>query len=259
MASLGIDIGGSGIKGALIDEITGKLLTDRLRIETPEHAKPADVAAVVDEVVRHFDWKKPVGCGFPAIVREGVAYSAANVDDSWIGTNVAELLSQKTGCEFHVLNDADAAGMAEMAFGVGKEYPKGVVMVITLGTGIGTAVFLDGRLLPNAELGHIELRGKDAEKRASAAVRTRHKLSWKKWAKQVQEYLSTIEMLLSPDLIIIGGGVSKNADKFLPYIKLRARIVPAKFRNEAGLIGAAIHAYRLTSSTPAKTKKPALR
>ena len=247
MAILGIDIGGSGIKGALVDLETGEFTTPRHRIITPEGALPADVAVVVKEMVAHFEYSGPIGCGFPAIVRDGVVYSAANVDKSWIGVDANKLFSDATGCPVCTLNDADAAGTAEMAYGVGKDYQKGIVLLLTLGTGIGTAIFVDGHLLPNTELGHIEIRGKDAEKRASAAVRTKKKLSWKAWSTRLQEYLSTIEMLLSPDVIVIGGGISKDSKKYFPLIKTRAKMLPATLLNQAGIVGAALYAHQKVS------------
>lgn len=241
MEVLGIDVGGTGIKAGIVDIEKGILTTDRLRMLTPEHARPNDVALVVNEVVKAFKWTGIIGVGFPTIIRNGVSLSAANIDASWIGTDVANLFSSVTGCSVYVVNDADAAGIAEMTFGAGKGR-CGVVIMITLGTGIGTAVFVDGKLVPNTEFGHIEIRGKDAETRASTTQREKKNMSYKKWAKLLQEYFSTLEKLLSPDLLIIGGGVSKSADKFLPYIKLRAEIVPAQMRNEAGIIGAAMYA-----------------
>ena len=242
MSILGIDIGGSGIKGGLVDMYTGDLVGDRYRLSTPEDAKPNDVAKVVDQVRAHFEYEGPIGIGFPAIVREGVALSAANIDESWINTNVEKLVGEMTGCPTFVLNDADAAGIAEMAFGAGKSVEHGVVLMLTVGTGIGSAVFVNRHLLPNTEFGHLEIRGKDAERRASDATRKRKNLSWEDWAKRFQEYLNTIEMLIGPDLIIIGGGVSKNPDVFFPYLKVRAKMVSAELQNEAGIIGAAMYA-----------------
>ncbi len=242
MSILGIDIGGSGIKGGLVDMYTGDLVGDRYRLPTPEDAKPNDVAKVVDQVRAHFEYEGPIGIGFPAIVREGVALSAANIDESWINTNVEKLVGEMTGCPTFVLNDADAAGIAEMAFGAGKSVEHGVVLMLTVGTGIGSAVFVNRHLLPNTEFGHLEIRGKDAERRASDATRKRKNLSWEDWAKRFQEYLNTIEMLIGPDLIIIGGGVSKNPDVFFPYLKVRAKMVSAELQNEAGIIGAAMYA-----------------
>lgn len=242
---LGIDIGGSGIKGAPVDLKKGKFAAERLRIETPQPSKPKAVAKVVGELVKHFDYKGPIGCTFPAVIQRGVALSAANVDKSWIGTDAATLFREQTGCPMLVLNDADAAGYAEMKHGAGKGR-DGVVIMLTFGTGIGTAVFLDGKLLPNTEFGHVEIRGKDAEHRASANVRKEKDLSWKEWAKRVEEYLQHMEMLLTPDLFIIGGGVSKRHEKFLPLLGgIRAEIVPAELFNDAGIVGAAMAAREM--------------
>lgn len=241
MEILGIDVGGSGIKGAVVDPVTGSLLTERKRLPTPEGAKPEDVAQTCAELVHQFGYEGVIGCGFPAPILQGVAMMAANIHPTWIGTNVNELLTQYTGCRTFTLNDADAAGIAEMKFGAGKDV-KGVVLVITLGTGIGTAIFTDGILVPNAEFGHLKIRGKDAEWRASDAARQRKDLSWKKYAKRLQEFLSEMEKLFWPELIIIGGGLSKNVEKFLPYISTRAKITPALFLNNAGIVGAAVYA-----------------
>ncbi|KPL83282.1 polyphosphate glucokinase [Thermanaerothrix daxensis] len=240
--ALGIDIGGSGIKGAVVDLESGKLLTERLRLPTPAQAKPEAVAEVVADLVRALRWSGVIGCGFPAVVHHGIALTAANVHKNWIGTDVNRLLSEATGCPTFTLNDADAAGIAEMRFGVGKENSRGVVIMLTLGTGIGSAIFTDGYLVPNTEFGHLKIRGKDAEWRASDAARKRKKLTWKKYAKRLQEYLNEMENLFWPDLFIIGGGLSKQADKFLPLLSLRTRIVPAQLQNLAGIIGAALYA-----------------
>ncbi len=242
MGILGIDIGGSGIKGCLVDVVQGTLESPRFRLDTPEGARPNEMAAVVREVVSHFDYKGPVGYGFPAVVLNGVVYTAANIDKSWIGQDAAELFKGFTKCPAYVLNDADAAGVAEMKFGVGRDFPKGVVLMLTLGTGIGSAIFLDGKLVPNLEFGHLEIRGKDAEHRASDAARQRKDLSWEKWAMRLQEYLSTVESLIWPDVVILGGGVSKEWQKFMPFLKLRAKILPAQLLNQAGMIGAALYA-----------------
>lgn len=242
MDILGIDIGGSGIKGAIVDVATGEVKTERYRLETPEGAKPADIAETVDQVVKKFSYRGPVGIGFPAVVIHGVCYSAANIDASWIGINADELVGNVTGLPVHTVNDADAAGVAEMRFGAGRGIDRGVVIMLTIGTGIGSAVFTDGHLVPNTELGHLEIRGKDAERRASDAARKRKNLSWEEWADRFQEYLETIEKLFSPDLIILGGGASKEAELFLPHLFARAKIVPARLLNQAGIIGAAIYA-----------------
>jgi polyphosphate glucokinase len=246
MHILGIDIGGSGIKGAPVNIDTGELLTERYRIPTPQPAIPDAVGDVVTEIVHQFEWKGPIGCTFPAIIKDGVAFSAANVDKSWIGTNGQKLFRKKTGCPTLLINDADAAGIAEMEFGAGKG-EMGVVIMLTLGTGIGSAVFLNGALVPNTELGHLEIRGKDAESRASDRIREERDLSWEKWAEKIDEYLQRVEFLFSPDLFIIGGGVSKKYDKFLPLLHTRARIVPAQLFNDAGIVGAALAAKTLAS------------
>ncbi|MCB0114121.1 MAG: ROK family protein, partial [Caldilineaceae bacterium] len=208
MAILGIDIGGSGIKGALVDAESGELLTDRKRIETPQPATPTAVAEVIKELVDHFEWTGSVGCTFPAIIRNGVVHSAANVDKSWIGTDAKKLFEAKTGCNVTVINDADAAGIAEMVFGAGRDVP-GVVIVLTLGTGIGSALFVDGHLAPNTELGHLEMNGGDAEQQTADSARDREDLGWKAWGKRLNQYFQMVEFLLSPDLFIVGGGVSK--------------------------------------------------
>ncbi|HJW84939.1 MAG TPA: ROK family protein [Anaerolineae bacterium] len=247
MEILGIDIGGSGIKGAPVDVDTGTLTAERYRVETPQPSTPDAVADAVADVVRHFKWKGPLGCTFPAVIKEGVAYSAANVDRTWIGANGQKLLKKKTRCPAVVLlNDADAAGMAEMTFGAGQGQP-GVVFVLTFGTGIGSAVFVNGVLLPNTELGHLPLRGKDAEQRASDRVRAEKGWSWKKWARRVNEYLAQLDALFSPDLYVVGGGVSRKFDKFGPYLTARAEIVPAQLLNEAGIVGAALAAKAIVS------------
>ena len=241
MDVLGIDIGGSGIKGAPVDSTRGTLLKPRHRIPTPQPSRPEAVAHVVAEVVRHFEWSGPVGCTFPAIVQGGIVHSAANVDTLWIGTDGKSLLEDFTGCPVILLNDADAAGIAEMTFGAGKDH-RGVVMILTFGTGIGSAIFTEGKLLPNTELGHLIIRGKDAESRASERAREEHEWGWKAWAKRVNEYLAYVEALFSPDLFIFGGGISKNHNEFFHLLSTRAPIVPAAFFNEAGIVGAALAA-----------------
>ncbi len=239
MQVLGIDIGGSGIKGAPVDIQKGEMLTERFRIPTPQPAKPKPVAKTVAEIAKNFDWRGPIGCGFPAVVQQGITRTAANVHDKWIGSNAAVLFSQTTGCPVTVINDADAAGLAEMAFGAGKGR-TGVVLLVTVGTGLGTSLFTDGVLLPNTELGHIEIDGKDAELLASDAARKRNDLSWRQWGKRLDIYLTRMEQLVWPDLIILGGGVSKKHPKFLPHLTVQAEIVIAETFNEAGIIGAAL-------------------
>lgn len=239
---LGVDIGGSGVKGALVDIETGKLLTERLRLETPKNGKPDEVAKLVNEIIQHFSWSGLVGVGFPAVIRNGVAITAANISEKWIGLNVNQLLAQNTNCSMYTVNDADAAGLAEMGFGAGKNESDGVVMMLTFGTGIGSALFTDRHLVPNTELGHLIIDGKDAERSASAAARERKEWTWKQWAKRVQRYLDMLESLFYIDLIIVGGGVSKDSEKFFPHLKTRARIVPAELFNQAGIVGAALFA-----------------
>jgi polyphosphate glucokinase len=241
--TLGIDIGGTGIKGAPVDLEQGTLAADRFRIPTPEGGSPGDVARVVGEIVTHFDTTGPVGCTFPAVIQHGTALTAANVDNAWIGTDAQALFEGEVKRSFTVVNDADAAGIAEMEHGAGRGV-SGTVVIVTLGTGIGSALFSDGVLVPNTEFGHLEIRGKAAEVRASEKAREDHDLNWGKWAKRVNEVLNHIEALVCPDLFIIGGGVSKKSEKFLPQIQTRANVVPAQLLNEAGIVGAAIAASR---------------
>ena len=242
MQALGVDIGGSGIKAAPVDLASGQLLAERQKIETPQPSIPKAVAVVVTELTRSFGWSGPVGITFPGVVADGTTWTAANVDQAWIGLDARALLAEATGLEVSMLNDADAAGMAEMAFGAGKGV-AGTVLMLTFGTGIGSALFTDGTLVPNTEFGHIQVHGADAEKRASDHARERHDLSWEKWAARVDQYLRHMEALLSPQLIIIGGGVSRKSDKFVPLLTgVRARIVTAAMHNDAGIVGAAMHA-----------------
>ena len=239
MKVLGVDIGGSGVKGAPVSTKRGVMLDERFRIPTPEGAEPEDVAEVVKQVAKHFKWKGPIGCGFPAVIQHGVARTAANVSNNWIGTDAARLFSDATNCPVKVVNDADAAGLAEMKFGAGKGL-DGLVFIITIGTGLGTALFTDGVLVPNTELGHIELDCFDAESRASDAARKRDELSWEEWAQRFDHYLNAIEALFWPDLFILGGGASKKIDRFFEHLTVKAKVVPAKLKNEAGIIGAAL-------------------
>ena len=235
----GIDVGGSGIKGAPVDTQTGKLVAERIRVKTPRPATPEAIVATAVEVVRRSGWDGPVGCGFPAVVKDGVVRTAANIDEAAIGFDLQGRLEQEVGSPVRVINDADAAGLAEMRWGAGRGI-EGVVLMLTLGTGIGTSLFVEGRLVPNTELGHIEIRGKDAEHRASDSARKRDDLSWREYAERLDEYLHRIEDLLWPDLIVIGGGISKKAEKFLPHLTARTRVVPAQMLNEAGIAGAAL-------------------
>lgn len=238
MQILGIDIGGSGIKGALVDAQTGEMVTERFRVETPKSAKPSDVAECVKQIVEHFKWTGKVGCGFPAVIQHGVVKTASNIDKSWIGVNARELFNQVTGCEFQVVNDADAAGLAEMSFGAGVNQ-MGVVVLVTIGTGIGSAVFTDGVLVPNTELGHVMVKDQVGEKYASDATRKKEDLNWEKWAKRLNDYLDRIEFLVWPDLILIGGGASKKFEKYASELKPRAVLKPAQLENNAGIVGAA--------------------
>lgn len=244
MNILGIDIGGSGVKGAPVDLEWGEFATERLRIETPQPSTPEAVAQVVKEIVDHFGINAPFGCTFPAVVRHGVTLTAANVDKSWVGTNAQELFQRVTGRPLCILNDGDAAGVAEMKYGAGRNR-QGVVIMLTFGTGIGSAIFIDGHLLPNTEFGHVEMKGGDAEHYASAQIRKDEDLSWKKWAARVDEYLHYMEMLFSPDLFIIGGGVSKRHEKFLPRLTIHTEVIPAQLLNDAGIIGAALLAQEM--------------
>ena len=244
MEILGIDIGGSGIKGAIVDTESGEFVTERLRIATPQPAKPDAVASVVAEISAHFKWSAPIGCTVPAVVQGGLTKTAANIHESWIGADAAGLMQENTGNPVVLLNDADAAGIAEMKFGAGSGR-CGLVAILTLGTGIGSSLFIDGRLVPNTELGHLIIRGKDAESRATDRARQEKGYSWKQWGKRVSEYLEYLESLLWPDLFIIGGGVSKKYHKFFPYIRCRTEIVPAQLRNRAGIVGAAVAAEAL--------------
>ena len=237
----GIDIGGSGIKGGLVDLETGELDGERLRIVTPQPSTPEAVADVVAEIVEKFGWTGPVGVTLPCVVKRGVALTAANVDKGWVDTDAAALFAHRLGRtteDVVVLNDADAAGMAEIRYGAGAG-KSGVVVLLTFGTGIGSAVFLDGRLVPNTEFGHLEVDGHDAEKRAAASVKDEKDLSWEEWTHRVTRYLRTLEDLIWPDLVIAGGGVSKKADKWLPMLKVRTEVVPAALKNDAGIVGAA--------------------
>lgn len=252
MNVLGIDVGGSGIKGALVDTGSGALVTDRFRLETPQPAKPKPVIKTIDTLVKYFDYSGPLGVGFPAIVSEGTLLSAANVSNKWIGYEGANGISEKTGCPVTMLNDADAAGIAEMRFGAGRER-NGVVIILTLGTGIGSALFVDGKLVPNTELGHLFLRGqkRDVENQTSDRIRTTRKLGWKSWARQLDAYLQHLEFVFSPDTFVLGGGVSKKHQKFLPYLTVDAEVVPAQLRNEAGIVGAALAAAEGEVAGPA--------
>lgn len=238
---LGIDVGGSGIKGAPVDLGKGAFAADRLRIATPQPATPEAVCGVIGEIVEHFDEVRgdsPIGVTIPGVVVGGVVRSAANIDKSWVGCDVRALLEKALGHDVLVVNDADAAGVGELEYGA-ADHQKGLVVLTTLGTGIGTALLYDGTLVPNAELGHIEIDGVDAETRAAASAQEREHLSWVAWAERLQAYYTALENLLCPDLFVVGGGVSKESDKFLPLLRLRTPIKAATLKNKAGIIGAA--------------------
>ncbi|MFF7179442.1 polyphosphate--glucose phosphotransferase [Streptomyces sp. NPDC008121] len=245
MNVFGVDIGGSGIKGAPVDLERGALAEPRHKVLTPHPATPDDIAGCVAEVVEHFGWSGPVGVTFPGVVTGSTIRTAANVDKGWVGVDAGKLFGDRLGGRaVTVLNDADAAGVAEMTFGAGRDR-QGTVIMLTLGTGIGSALFVDGRLVPNTELGHLELKGHDAEKRASVKAKEDEDLSWEHWARRLHKYLAHVEMLFSPDLFILGGGVSRKADKFLPLIEgIEAEIVPAALQNDAGIVGAAMASKR---------------
>ncbi len=251
--ALGIDFGGSGIKGAPVDLTSGALVAERLRIPTPEPATPHTVAEVVAQIVEHFRRLlsyDAIGVTVPAVVTHGLVRTAANIDASWIGTDAGALFSARIASPVYVVNDADAAGVAEARFGAARD-SAGLVVVTTLGTGIGSALLFDGALIPNSELGHLQVDGHDAETRAASAARESEGLSWREWADRLQRYYGALEDLLWPTLIVVGGGVSKKADKFLPLLHLRAPIVAAQLRNEAGTVGAAVlAAEQLAASAP---------
>jgi polyphosphate glucokinase len=239
--AIGIDVGGTGIKGALVDVKKGELLSERLKYPTPEGGEPEDIAKVVLQIAQELDGKSsdlPIGICFPAVVKHGITKSAANVSKRWINLNAEDLFEKTFGKKVLVVNDADAAGYAEVRFGAAKDR-DGLVIMTTLGTGIGGAIFIDGELVPNAELGHLEIDGVDYETKASFAAKEREGLSFAQWSKRLQRYYETLEKLFTPDLFIVGGGVSKQHEEFLPLLKLETEIVPAKKRNSAGIIGAA--------------------
>ena len=239
---LGVDIGGTGIKGALVNTKTGTLASERFRLETPQPANPKNVTATFKKVVDHFNYKGPIGCGFPAVMKNGVAFTASNIHKDWIGTNAGKLFSEATGCEVVVLNDADVAGVAEIKFGVGEDI-MGTVILITIGTGLGSAIFLDGKLLPNSEFGHVYLKGHDevAEKFASNSARKRDDLKYEEWAVRFKSYLEHLQFLFSPDLFILGGGASKKVHKYDQVLEdIRTPIKTAEMLNEAGIIGATL-------------------
>lgn len=238
--AFGIDVGGSGVKGAIVDLDTGQLISERFRLDTPQPATPEAVTKAVAEVVRHFGWTGPLGVTYPGVVVNGIVQTAANVDDSWIGTNAAESMSAALGGQkVTVLNDADAAGLAEQRYGAGRN-TNGVVVLLTFGTGIGSAVIHNGILLPNTEFGHIEVGGKEAEHRAASSVKERKEWSYRRWTTEVTRVLEAIENAIWPDLFIAGGGISRKADKWIPLLKNRTPVVAAVLLNSAGIVGAAM-------------------
>jgi len=255
---LGIDIGGSSIKAAPVDTGTGSILAQPKQVSLPESPVPDMICEAIGGIVEHFDWRGPLGCGYPGVVRNGIACSAAHVADAWLGVNLESRLREQTGATVRVINDADAAGLAEMRFGAGRDHyhaDGGTVLMFTLGTGIGSALFRDGRLFPNTEFGHVYMKeGIEGEDMAAAAVRVREGLSWDVWGLRVNRFLEEMNKLLSPDLVIIGGGVSENFSKFGSYLKACPEIVPAKMGNKAGIIGAAL-ALTLHFSNPTPDEK----
>ncbi len=253
---LGVDVGGTGIKGAIVDVHTGQLVTERHRIPTPKPATPQAVAETFAAVTEHFQWTGKVGCGFPSILKNGVCHSAANIDKSWIGTNVEELFQQESNCLVSVCNDADVAGLAELQFGAGKD-KKDVVILLTIGTGIGSAMFINGELVPNTELGHLYLKKHKlvAEKYTSNYVRKTEDLEWDEWAKRFNQYLKHVERLFTPDLLILGGGGSKKFDNFSRYLDINTEIVPAQMLNNAGIIGAAVLGSKIEIKDTVKVEK----
>jgi len=246
---IGVDIGGTGVKGGVVDLAIGDLIGERVRVETPQPATPAAVADVVAEVIGGLGASGPVGLTVPAVVMHGVVRTAANIDEAWIGTDAEALFRERLGVDCLVLNDADAAGLAEVRFGAGKGR-DGVVLVVTLGTGIGSGLFVDGTLVPNSELGHIQLKGRDAEEFAAESVREVDDLSWKKWGRRVGTYLRHLDALFSPELFIIGGGVSKKFDRYTDYLEVDTEVVPATLQNQAGIVGAALALSEARAPSP---------
>ena len=238
MKVLGIDIGGSAVKGAPVETKTGKLLAERFRIETPTNLSPAQMADAIAELAQQFNWRGPIGIGFPGVVHGSTILTAANLDKRFVGCDAGKLFAHSTGCKVRVTNDAAAAGIAEMRFGAGKHF-SGKALLLTLGTGVGSALFFRGVLYP-CELGHLPWKGKSAEKYVAASVKHEKDLSWHEWGRALGKYIKIVERILWPELIIIGGGVSAKHDKFFKYIKSHAKLVPAEFLNEAGIVGAAL-------------------
>ncbi len=242
MKVLGIDIGGSAIKGAPVDVATGRLLAGRFKIETPLLLSPSEMADAAGMIAAHFKWRGPIGIGFPGVIHGGTILTSANLDKKFIGCDGIKLFGRATGLPVALTNDAAAAGLAEMEFGAGKDF-GGKALMLTLGTGVGSVLFFRGWLFP-CELGHLQIDGRDAEKRVAASVKHRKDLSWKRWGERLNSYIGSLEGILWPELIIIGGGISAKHDKFFKYLKTRAKVVPAEFLNEAGIVGAALWADR---------------
>ena len=240
--AIGIDIGGTGIKGAVVETETGELLTERIKLDTPRGGKPDEIAVVVKEIYQQLDETAPVGVCVPSVVKNGITKSAANISDEWIDFKAQQKFEKDLGQKVIVINDADAAGLAEIRFGAGRG-KEGLVIMTTLGTGIGSAMFINGQLVPNSELGHVEIGGKDYEKVASYKAKERYQLSFDRWAKRLQRYYEHLEKLFTPDLFIVGGGISKSHELFLPKIQIETELVPAEFRNNSGIIGAAEQAF----------------
>jgi len=241
---LGIDIGGSGIKGAIVDTVRGQLDSERHRIETPKPATPQAVTQTVKELVAHFDWKGPIGCGLPAATQHGVAQTAANIDKAWIGTDARHLFQEATGCPVEVINDADAAGLAEATYGAGKDR-NGLVLLLTIGTGIGSALINNGILVPNTEFGHLRFKGGIAEHYAADSIRKKEDLSWNEWGKRLDNYLHYLHRVCYPDLFILGGGVSKKFERYKDKITTAIPVIPAQLLNQAGIVGAAVAARQM--------------
>ena len=242
---LGIDVGGTGVKGAIVDIHKGELITPRFRLDTPQPATPQAISESVNAIKDHFNYSGPIGCGFPSVIQQGIVRTATNIDKAWIGVNIVSIFGKATNCPVSVINDADAAAKAEIQFGAGQSQ-KGITMMITIGTGIGTAIFTDGALVPNTELGHIIMPGHTAiaERYTSKMARKREDLSWEVWGKRFNEYLNYLYPLFYPDLIILGGGTSKRFELFEEYLQVPTRVVPAELKNEAGIVGAALAAPR---------------
>jgi polyphosphate glucokinase len=241
MNFLGIDIGGSAVKGAPVDVSTGRLLAERFRVDMPDLLTPRQMSRAVADLVRHFSWTGSIGIGFPGVIHGSRTMTSANLHPSFIGLNTAKLFADATRCRVSLVNDADAAGVAEMKFGAGRE-AKGTVLLLTLGTGVGSSLFYNGVLFPNTEFGHFPIRGRSAERTISSAARKRRRIEWDRWGTELGAYFRMLETVLWPELIIVGGGVSTKSEKYLKYVKTRARVVPAAFHNEAGIVGAALWA-----------------